>query len=101
MAQDPGPFIIRGLRRELAQDLLHSQARVAIQRSLQEITRHRTTLVIAHRLSTVRHADRIMVLERGRVVESGRHADLLARRGPYAALWRVQSGLLPAEVLQP
>ena len=57
--------------------------------------------MIAHRLSTVRHADRIVVLERGRLVESGRHSDLLARQGPYAALWRVQSGLLPGEELQP
>jgi ATP-binding cassette subfamily B protein len=78
-----------------------NETEAAIQRSLQEITRHRTTLVIAHRLSTVRHADRIVVLEHGRVVESGRHGDLLARRGPYAALWRVQSGLLPGEALQP
>ena len=78
-----------------------NETEAAIQRCLQEITRHRTTLVIAHRLSTVRHADRIVVLEQGRVVESGRHGDLLARRGPYAALWRVQSGLLPSEVLQP
>jgi ATP-binding cassette subfamily B protein len=78
-----------------------NETEAAIQRCLQEITRHRTTLVIAHRLSTVRHADRIVVLEQGRVVESGRHGDLLARRGPYAALWRVQSGLLPGEVLQP
>jgi ATP-binding cassette subfamily B protein len=78
-----------------------NETEAAIQRSLQEITRHRTTLVIAHRLSTVRHADRIVVLDRGRVVESGRHGELLARQGPYAALWRVQSGLLPGEVLQP
>jgi len=78
-----------------------NETEAAIQRSLQEITRDRTTLVIAHRLSTVRHADRIVVLERGRLVESGRHSDLLARQGPYAALWRVQSGLLPGEELQP
>jgi ATP-binding cassette subfamily B protein len=78
-----------------------NETETAIQRSLQAITRDRTTLVIAHRLSTVRHADRIVVLEKGRVVESGRHGELLARRGAYAALWRVQSGLLPGEVLQP
>jgi len=78
-----------------------NETEAAIQRSLQAITRDRTTLVIAHRLSTVRHADRIVVLEKGRVVESGRHGELLARRGAYAALWRVQSGLLPGEVLQP
>jgi ATP-binding cassette, subfamily B, bacterial len=48
--------------------------------------------VIAHRLSTVRHADRVHVLEKGRVVEAGTHDDLLAERGLYAALWRIQTG---------
>jgi subfamily B ATP-binding cassette protein MsbA len=50
----------------------------------------RTTLVIAHRLSTVRNAQRIVVLEDGRVVESGRHADLLAAGGPYRRLYEMQ-----------
>ena len=54
--------------------------------------RDRTVVVIAHRLSTVRHADRIHVLERGRVVESGTHDELVADGGLYAALWRVQTG---------
>jgi ATP-binding cassette, subfamily B, bacterial len=49
-------------------------------------------IVIAHRLSTVRHADRIHVLERGRLVESGSHEELVAEGGLYAALWRVQTG---------
>jgi ATP-binding cassette subfamily B protein len=57
-------------------------------------------VVIAHRLSTVRHADRIVVLERGRIVESGAHGELLARNGAYAALWRVQAGLRPDEALR-
>ena len=52
----------------------------------------RTTIVIAHRLSTVRHAHRIHVLEAGQVVESGTHEDLVAEGGLYAALWRVQTG---------
>ena len=64
----------------------------AIQRSLEQITRDRTTVVIAHRLSTVRHADRIVVMEHGQIVEQGRHADLLARDGVYANLWHVQAG---------
>ena len=64
----------------------------AIQRSLERITRDRTTLVIAHRLSTVRHADRIVVMERGRIVEQGRHDELLRLNGTYTNLWQVQAG---------
>jgi ATP-binding cassette subfamily B protein len=76
-----------------------NETEAAIQRSLDRITASRTTLVIAHRLSTVRHADRIVVMERGRLVESGGHDQLLARNGAYAALWRVQTGLRPEEAL--
>jgi ATP-binding cassette subfamily B protein len=76
-----------------------NETEAAIQRSLDRITASRTTLVIAHRLSTVRHADRIVVMERGRLVESGGHDQLLARNGAYAALWRVQTGLRPEETL--
>ncbi|KAA0580507.1 ABC transporter ATP-binding protein/permease [Azospirillum sp. B21] len=61
-----------------------------IQANLREVSRGRTTLVIAHRLSTVIDADEILVLEAGRVIERGRHADLLAARGAYAALWARQ-----------
>ena len=61
-----------------------------IQANLREVSRGRTTLVIAHRLSTVIDADEIIVLEDGRIVERGRHADLLARRGAYAAMWTRQ-----------
>ena len=64
----------------------------AIQRSLDRITRDRTTVVIAHRLSTVRHADRIVVMDAGRIVEQGQHETLLERDGIYANLWRVQAG---------
>ena len=61
-----------------------------VQRALEEAMTGRTTLVIAHRLSTVLRADRIVVMEEGRVVEEGRHADLLARGGLYARLARLQ-----------
>ena len=64
----------------------------AIQRSLEQITRDRTTVVIAHRLSTVRHADRIVVMDSGRIVEQGTHESLLNLEGVYANLWRVQAG---------
>ncbi len=50
----------------------------------------RTSLVIAHRLSTVEKADQILVMEDGRIVESGRHAELLAKEGRYAGLYRLQ-----------
>ena len=53
------------------------------------------TILVAHRLSTVMHADRIHVLEKGRVVESGRHAELLAEKGLYFAMWRQQIGEQP------
>jgi ATP-binding cassette subfamily B protein len=77
-----------------------NETEAAIQRSLESITANRTTLVIAHRLSTVRHAARIVVMEQGRIVETGRHEDLLAAGGAYANLWRVQAGLRADEPLR-
>jgi ATP-binding cassette subfamily B protein len=73
-----------------ATSALDSHTERAIRDSLAEVSRGTTTLVIAHRLSTVVHADEILVLDGGRVVERGTHAALLARRGPYAALWSRQ-----------
>lgn len=63
-----------------------------IQRSLERIAVGRTTIVIAHRLSTVRNADWIFVIDGGQVTEQGTHRELVARQGIYAALWRVQTG---------
>jgi ATP-binding cassette subfamily B protein len=61
-----------------------------IQSSLREVSRNRTTLVIAHRLSTVVDADEILVLDHGEIVERGRHGDLLTKNGAYAAMWNRQ-----------
>lgn len=73
-----------------ATSALDTESERLIQQALEGLMRDRTTLVIAHRLSTVEHADRIVVLDRGRVVESGTHAELLAAGGHYAALYRMQ-----------
>ncbi|NTX63672.1 ABC transporter ATP-binding protein [Myxococcus sp. CA051A] len=67
-----------------------ASAEAEIQRAIDELVRHKTVVVIAHRLRTVRRAHRIVVLERGRVAESGTHDELVRREGPYAALWREQ-----------
>ncbi|KAB2878840.1 MAG: ABC transporter ATP-binding protein/permease [Albidovulum sp.] len=74
-----------------ATSALDTQTERDIQESLAEMSEGRTVITIAHRLSTVADADRIVVLEQGRIVEEGRHEDLLARGGRYAAMWARQS----------
>ena len=74
-----------------ATSALDSRTERVIQQELEGISRSRTTLVIAHRLSTIVHADQILVMDHGRIVERGTHAELLAHRGAYAAMWEIQS----------
>lgn len=69
---------------------LDSATEQAIQEELTRVSRNRTTLVIAHRLSTVVDADEILVLDAGRIVERGRHAELMMQEGRYAEMWRLQ-----------
>jgi subfamily B ATP-binding cassette protein MsbA len=73
-----------------ATSALDSESERQVQAALRTLIRGRTTLVIAHRLSTVQNADLICVVDRGHIVESGRHAELLARDGPYARLYAMQ-----------
>jgi subfamily B ATP-binding cassette protein MsbA len=73
-----------------ATSALDSESERLIQRALEHLMKNRTTLIIAHRLSTIENADQIVVMEKGRVLEQGHHAELLARGGHYAALHRMQ-----------
>ena len=62
----------------------------AIQSAFDEAAQNRTTLIVAHRLSTIVHADQILVMNDGRITERGTHSELLKRRGEYAAMWAAQ-----------
>ena len=76
-----------------ATSAVDNETEAAIQRSLEKITQNRTTIAIAHRLSTVRNADCIYVIDQGKIVEQGQHEELLEQQGIYAMLWRVQAGV--------
>jgi ATP-binding cassette subfamily B protein len=85
-----------------ATSALDTRTEKEIQRNLAEVSRGRSTLIIAHRLSTVVDADEILVLEEGRIVERGRHGDLLGRGGRYAEMWaRQQAGEAGRTVAEP
>ncbi|MCD4533966.1 ABC transporter ATP-binding protein/permease [Nocardioides sp. cx-169] len=87
LLRDPAVLVL-----DEATSAVDNETEAAIQRSLAEVGAQRTALVVAHRLSTVRHADRIWVMDAGRIAESGTHDELVALDGAYAALWRVQTG---------
>lgn len=89
--RDPAVLIL-----DEATSAVDNETEAAIQRSLAQVTRNRTSVMIAHRLSTVRDAHRIWVLEGGEIVESGTHEELIKNGNLYAALWRVQTGEVAA-----
>jgi ATP-binding cassette subfamily B protein len=75
-----------------ATSAVDNETEAALQRSINKISKDRTAVIIAHRLSTVRNADRILVLDEGEVVEDGSHEDLVTWEGIYARMWAVQTG---------
>jgi ATP-binding cassette subfamily B protein len=79
-----------------ATSALDSVSEHAITRELERLARNRTTLIIAHRLSTIVNADAIIVMENGRIVERGTHAELLEEGGAYAQLWLLQQRMAQA-----
>ncbi|CAN0110456.1 unnamed protein product, partial [Phaeothamnion confervicola] len=75
-----------------ATSAVDNETEAALARSLKRICQGRTTLVVAHRLSTIRHSDQIVVMDQGRVAEKGTHEELVELNGIYAGLWRLQTG---------
>ena len=77
-----------------ATSALDNETEAIVQRSMKTLAHNHTMIIIAHRLSTVRHADTIFVMEKGAIVESGNHDQLIALQGTYATLWKIQTGEL-------
>jgi ABC-type multidrug transport system fused ATPase/permease subunit len=75
-----------------ATSALDSETESVVQKSFDMASEGKTTIVIAHRLSTLRHMDKIVVIHGGRISERGTHSELLKRNGEYARLWKIQSG---------
>ncbi len=75
-----------------ATSAVDNETEAALQRSISKISKDRTAIIIAHRLSTIRNAERIIVLDNGKIIEDGKHEDLVAKRGTYARMWAVQTG---------
>ena len=76
-----------------ATSAVDNETEAALQRSISKISSDRTAIIIAHRLSTIRNAERIIVLENGNVIEDGTHEELVEKRGAYARMWAVQTGM--------
>jgi len=98
MLEDPDILVL-----DEATSDVDTETEMLIQRSLEELTADRTTFAIAHRLSTIKDAEKIAVLEDGRIVEQGTHDELLRKDGLYAHLWGVQAGeidSLPQEFIE-
>ena len=70
---------------------LDARNEVAVQKAISQLVRDKTVIMIAHRLKTVEHADQILVVNEGRIEETGTHRELLARNGLYARLWNLQN----------
>jgi ATP-binding cassette subfamily B protein len=70
---------------------LDNETEAAVKKSLRKAAKGKSVIMIAHRLTSIRHADRIIVLERGKIIEQGNHEQLLARKGLYASLWNLQN----------
>jgi len=85
MLNDPAIYIL-----DEATSALDTESEEAIQDAMKRLTARRTTFIVAHRLSTVRSADRIMVMLDGQIVEAGRHEELASQDGPYSRLVRSQ-----------